>query len=132
MNKTMAGAILLFRSSVSTFASRAFSDIEALYGRDVLNLHYNKIMRLLQICSEGSKFVGIEVPDLVDTTLGALAFALKHDLVKPSDVNVGFLDSVREGRGPRVTAGPSPGGHWVRRASHRATFVHAAFGMRAR
>ena len=56
-----------------------------------MNLHYNKILGLLQICSEGSKFVGIEAPDLVDTTLDALAFALKQDLVKPNDVNVWVL-----------------------------------------
>ena len=97
-NKTMAAAVLQFRSSVGSEATRILAEIESAHGRDVLSMHYNKISRLVQICTEASKHVDIPGPQLVVCVLEALHFALHHEQVKPCDVNMLFLDNGRDGK----------------------------------
>ena len=97
-NKTMAAAVLQFRSSVGSEAMRILAEIENAHGRDVLSMHYNKISRLVHICTEASKHVDIPGPQLVVCVLEALHFALHHEQVKPCDVNMLFLDNGRDGK----------------------------------
>ena len=63
-----------------------------------MGVHYNKIARLVQTCSEASKVVGIAASELVDTSLGALHFALRNELVKPTEVTLSFLDGRDPGK----------------------------------
>ena len=97
VSKAMAAAILMFKTSISPKALQHFQDIELTHGRDVLSMHYNKISRLVQICGEASKHVGISTPELVEASLDALHFALRGDLVKPNDVTAVYLDQPRTG-----------------------------------
>ena len=71
-NKTMAAAVLQFRSSVGSEAMRILAEIENAHGRDVLSMHYNKISRLVHICTEASKHVDSPGPQLVVSVLDAL------------------------------------------------------------
>ena len=66
----MAGAVLMFRSTIGSDALKLFADIESEHGREVMGMHYNKIARLVQTCSEASKVVGIAASELVDISLG--------------------------------------------------------------
>jgi hypothetical protein len=95
VNKTMAAAILMFRTSISSKALQHLHDIELTHGRDVLSMHYNKIARLVQLCTEASKHVGISTQLLVEAALDTLHFSLRNDLVKPQDVTLNFLDQQR-------------------------------------
>ena len=74
----MAAAVLQFRSSVGSEAMRIMAEIESAHGRDVLTMHYSKLSRLVQICTEASKHVGISGPQLVISVLDALNFVLRH------------------------------------------------------
>ena len=92
MNVTMASAVLMFRNCVDGSALRLFADIESSHGRGVMGLHYNKIARLVQTCSEASKVAGIPASELVVASLGAIHFALRNELVRPADLSAVFLD----------------------------------------
>ena len=50
----MAAAVLQFRSFVGSEVRRILTEIENAHGRDVLSMHYNKLSRLVQICTEAS------------------------------------------------------------------------------
>ena len=77
MNQTMANGVLIFRNTVDSGGLRMVADIENSHGREVMGLHYNKIVQLVQQCSAASKIVGIPAPELVEATLGALHFQLR-------------------------------------------------------
>ena len=94
----MAGAVLMFRSTIGSDALKLFADIEREHGREVMGVHYNKIARLVQTCSEASKVVGIAASELVDTSLGALHFALRNEIVKPAEVTLSFIDGRDPGK----------------------------------
>ena len=91
MNQTMANGVLIFRNTVDSGGLRMFADIENSHGREVMGLHYNKIVQLVQCCSAASKVVGIPAPELVEATLGALHFQLRQKLVSPEQVSVPWL-----------------------------------------
>ena len=124
MSKNMAGAILVFKTAVSSSSRQILNEIEAGYGKDVLTDGYTKLARLVQICTEASKFLNADVADLVESALDALSFALKHDLVKPHQISMEYLDTPRETRGTRGTAVATPTVQgFVVRAIARASFV---------
>ena len=77
---------------------RILAEIENAHGRDVLSMHYNKISRLVQICTEASKHVDIPGLQLVVSVLDALNFALRQQQVTPSDMSMLCLDNGREGK----------------------------------
>ena len=91
MNQTMANGVLIFRNTVDRGGLRMFADIENSHGREVMGLHYNKIVQLVQQCSAASKVVGIPAPELVVATLGALHFQLRNKQVSPEQVSVPWL-----------------------------------------
>ena len=72
MNFTMANGVLAFRNTVDSAGMRLFADIENSHGREVMGLHYNRILQLVQQCSTASQAVGISATELVEATLGAL------------------------------------------------------------
>ena len=94
----MAAAVLQFCSCVGSEARRILTEIENAHGRDLLSMHYNKISRLVHICTEASKHVDIPGPQLVISVLDALNFALRQQQVNPCDVNMLFLDNGRDGK----------------------------------
>ena len=94
----MATAVLQFRGIVGSEGLCVLAEIEKAHGRDVLSMHYNKLSRLVQICTEASKHVDIPGPQLVASVLDALNFALRHEQVKPSGVNIHYLDNGRDGK----------------------------------
>ena len=82
MNQTMANGVLIFRNTVDSGGLRIFADIDKnSHGREVMGLHYNKIVQLVQQCSAASQVVGIPAPELVEATLGALHFQLRNKQV---------------------------------------------------
>ena len=91
MNQTMTGGVLVFRNTVGSAGMRLFSDIENSHGREVMGLHYNRILQLVQQCSTASQAVGISATELVEATLGALHFQLRNKLVSPEQVSVPWL-----------------------------------------
>ena len=48
MNQTMANGVLILRNTVDSGGLRLFADIENSHGREVMGLHYNKIVQLVQ------------------------------------------------------------------------------------
>ena len=52
------------------------ADIDEKHGRDVLIMHYNKLSRIFQICSEASNHVGICVKQLAAAALDSLNFCI--------------------------------------------------------
>ena len=65
--------------------------IQNEHGREVMGLHYNKIVQLVQQCSAASQVVGIPAPELVEATLGALHFQLRNKQVSPEQVSAPWL-----------------------------------------
>ena len=92
VNATMASAVLTFRTSINSGSMRLFANLENQHGREVMGLHYNKIARLVQTCTEASKIVGSSASELVEASLGAIHFALRNDILKPADVTIPLLD----------------------------------------
>ena len=124
VNKTMATAVLMFRTSISQTALKYLHDIEATHGKDVLSMHYNKISRLVQLCTEASKYVGLSTQSLVEASLDTLHFSLRNDLVKPQEVTLNFLDNQRiPTKGEKADAEGKPQSGYVVRAIARFAFI---------
>ena len=104
MNHTMANTVLMFRN-ITERSMKLFADIESSHGRDVLALSYNKIGRLVQACTEGSKVTGVIAADLMEASLDAISFALRQDSLKPADVTLNFLDGVGKKAKQEATTG---------------------------
>ena len=122
VNKTMAAAVLMFRTSISPKALQYLHDIELTHGKDVLSMHYNKISRLVQLCTEASKYVGLSTQSLVEASLDTLHFSLRNDLVKPQEVTLNFLDQQRIAtKGDKADAEGKSG--YVVRAIARFAFI---------
>ena len=134
MNVTMANGVLTFRNTVGSAGMRMFTDIENSHGREVMGVHYNKIIQLVQQCSTASQVVGIPAHELVVTTLGALHFQLRHKIVSPEQVSIPWLVAEKRASEAKKTdediEASSSGITRLRSEGNRSSCLRAALGAR--
>ena len=133
MNLTMAGGVLAFRNTVDSAGMRLFADIENSHGREVMGVHYNKIVQLVQQCTMASQVVGIPAHELVATTLGALHFQLRNKLVGPEQVSIPWLVADKraaEAKKTEAIEAKSSGITRFRSEGNRSSCLRAALGSR--
>ena len=99
-NKSMAAAVLLFRTGVDAKCLSLLRDIEQAGGKDgkdIFSTGYSKLARVVQVCQEAAKAMDEPPAKLLAYVLGAIAFDLRMEEVTASELTVAKLDKARDG-----------------------------------
>lgn len=97
VNKSMVTAIMMFRDSIDARGLAILRQIELSHGRDVFSSGYVKLARVVQTCTEVSRWGNENASEVINFVLGFLEFALRMEEVKASELTVASLDKTRDG-----------------------------------